>query len=312
MDLFRARLYAQLAEVLAGPPDWLAWPGRDWPLFETLSFLQPQWEAASQYLVRLAGLPPEAPGRRDERYAAIFSTGRASLGLYEGAARTGKILGPLTFELSRLYREAGLELHSAELPDHICVELDFLAFLAGQDAGRPLERLFLEAHGGWMKDLGHSLVQSGDELYALIGALLADWISAQSERPRRNLAKAVEKALFPALPEPAACTLCGFCAQACPTRALQIREDHQQTRLVLDGEGCTHCGRCSQICSFGALRMESLAAVPMRERVLRASPLVHCQKCARAIVSQAELDYIISQIGASPWQQLCMDCRTLL
>ncbi len=308
-DSYRTRLYTQLAESMAEPPEWLSLVGRCWPLFDTLAGLMADWEAAEPYLVRLANIPEEQPAQREERYAALFSTAKPMVYLYETAARTGKILGPQTFELARLYRKAGLELHSAELPDHISVELEFLAFLSRQEGGQQLERQFLAAHGAWMVDLGRYLARSGDGVYAVIGKLVADWLESVRSEAAARRSQPTGYGAFPIIHDPEPCTLCGFCVQACSTHALRILEDNDQTVLIFSAENCTHCGKCYQICSFKALKMEKYRVDPTRDYSLRSSPVVHCQKCARPIVSEAELAYITSQIGASPWQQLCMDCR---
>ena len=128
----RADVYALLAELLAEPPEWMTLPGREWPLFDLLTQLAAESEAARHHLDLLAGIPSEGIDQHRQRYAALFASGRPRFWLYESAALTGKILGPQTFEMARLYRAAGLEAAGAELPDHISLELAFLSYLVGQ------------------------------------------------------------------------------------------------------------------------------------------------------------------------------------
>jgi len=282
-------------------------PGCEWPLFETVAGLASEFEAARRHLDLLACIPPEEPNLRRERYTAIFASGKPKFWLYESAALTGKILGPQTFEMARLYQAAKLEAVGAELPDHISLELAFLSHLAGSTQ----EKEFLESHAFWMIDLGRALSRSGDKVYAPIGALLADWLeSALAPTPLH--AKEGKRGRVPTLPCPDDCTLCGFCVQVCPTRALKILEDTKSTSLVLEAADCIHCGKCERICEFHTLRMNPPTASEIRVQTLRESPQVHCQNCSQTVASQAEMDYIVSQIGEADWQHLCLDCRPAL
>ena len=185
----RADLYALLAELLAEPPEWMSLPGREWPLFDLLTQLAAESDAARRHLDLLAGIPSEEPDQRRKRYAALFASGKPRFWLYESAARSGKILGPQTFEMARLYQAAGLEAAGAELPDHISLELAFLAYLVERDNISLYEKQFLEKRGAWMIDLGRALAQSGDPVYAPLGQLLADWLTErmnQSSQPATN------------------------------------------------------------------------------------------------------------------------------
>jgi len=300
----RADLYALLAETLAEPPDWMSLPGREWPLFDTVSRLASEFESARHHLDRLTSIPPEEIHLRQGRYTAIFASGKPRFWLYESAALTGKILGPQTFELAQLYRAAGLEAVGAELPDHISLQLAFLSHIAGSS----WEMKFLESHATWMIELGRTLSRYGDEIYSLIGSLLADWLEFSLAPPPLQT-KQGNRVMIPTLPRPDDCTLCGFCVQICPTYALKVLEDAQQTMLVLEVADCIHCGKCNKICEFNALKMGIPAINNTSMQSLRQSQHVQCQNCGQLISSQAEMDYIISQIGKAAWQHLCPDCR---
>ena len=302
-----ADLYALLAETLAEPPDWMSLPGCEWPLFDTVSGLASEFESARHHLDRLASIPPEEINLRRERYTAILASGKPRFWLYESAALTGKILGPQTFELAQLYRAAGLEAVGAELPDHISLELAFLSYIAGSSR----EMRFLENHATWMIDLGRTLSRSGDAIYSLIGSLLADWLEFSLAPPPLQT-KQENQVRIPTLPRPDDCTLCGFCAQVCPTHAIKVLEDAKQTVMILEVADCIHCGKCEKICEFHALKMGIPAINNTSTQTLRHSQHVQCQTCGQPISSQAEMDYIISQIGTAIWQHLCLDCRPSL
>ena len=315
-----------LAELLAEPPEWMSLPGREWPLFDLLTQLAAESDSAHRHLDLLAGIPSESHDQRRERYATLFASGRPRFWLYESAAKTGKILGAQTFEMARLYRAAGLEAAGAELPDHISLELAFLSYLVGRDNISPYEQQFLENHGAWMIDLGRALKQTGDPVYAPIGQFLADWLTEQTQHATRNtgldthtvLRSVQERTILdhqicntflPIISNPDDCTLCGFCAQVCPTRALKVMQNAEGDFLSLTTAECIHCNKCERICNFHALKM-SLPALSVDETViLRQSPHARCQTCGQPIASQAEMNYIVSQIGEAHWQHLCLDCR---
>ena len=126
--------------------------------------------------------------------------------------------------------------------------------------------------------------------------------------------------------------MCGFCAQACPPHALRWVENPRETRLVLAPADCDGCGKCVQVCEFKAIALipslipnpsptggrESLPSPFGRGSggegsvILCSSPVVPCQNCGAPIASQAELAYIVRQIGEAKWQNYCLDCRGIV
>ncbi|MEK7328121.1 MAG: molecular chaperone TorD family protein [Chloroflexota bacterium] len=325
MTVLAADLYHALAEALAsdGPPDWLARAGREWPLFEIAARLGPTSEAARRAVEALAKVRAESPEARRARYTALFvGAGRPRFWLYESAALTGRILGPATFAVEKLYRAAGLELVGAELPDHASLELAFLAHLAAveQDTILPSERQFIEQHAGrWLPGLGRALARSGDEVYAPIGQLLANWLK---ERAGTSAASRVTHQMrsspsrLPAIPDPETCTLCGFCVQICPVRALAIRESASETALALNAAACMGCGKCERICTTHALEMKQVPKEPKPSagswNALRQSPRAMCRACGEPMVSRAELDFVVAQIGRPTWLDYCLECRPMI
>lgn len=324
----RPRLYHALAEALAEPPDWLALPGRAWPLFESAQRLAPESEAARNAIGAIAEIRAKPLAARRARYHALFvGPGRPRFWLYESAHRSGRLLGPETFAVEKLYRAAGLEVAGSELPDHASLELAFLAHLAEQAADRS-ERWFIEQHAGrWLPELGRALARSGDEVYAPIGQVLAEWleeragcrvtsvVNAAARRPRIAPRPMLHTPHLPILAEAESCTLCGFCVQVCPTRALAIYETASETTLALNAAACVGCGRCERFCTAHALEMKP---VPREQpsvgswKVLRQSPRALCRGCGTPMVSRAELGFVAAHIGHPMWLDYCAECRPLL
>ena len=326
--MLRADLYNTLAEALAEPPDWLVRPGYEWPLFETTARLAPSSEAARRAVEPLAAVRAASLTARRAQYAALFlGPGRPRFWLYESAALTGRVLGPQTFAVERLYRAAGLETASAELPDYASLELAFLAHLATVgDAARailPNEQQFIEQHAGrWLPHLGQALARSEDEVYAPIGKLLVDWLEEaggrQTTAGRKQPAdsRLPTASRLPAIPQVEACTLCGFCAQVCPTRALAVHDTEQETSLLLFPAACVGCGKCARVCETHAMRLNAAPAASQPASaewiVLRQSPRAVCRGCSAPTVSRAELDFVVTRIGHPLWLDYCSDCRPLL
>jgi nitrate reductase assembly molybdenum cofactor insertion protein NarJ/NAD-dependent dihydropyrimidine dehydrogenase PreA subunit len=317
----RASLYRALAEALATPPDWLSTAGRQWPLFEAALDVAEREDCAAIRLAlpRLAVISAEDPGIRQARYQALFSvSGPPHICLYESLARDGKLAGPSTLAVWSIYEAAGLSVADAELPDHASVELAFLAYLTEQETRMPSQttqwraarRLFIHRHAGqWLPDLGEALAQTEDPVYGPIGRILAVTLRTDLQPGRRPPARA-ERCL-PAMPQPDICSLCSFCVQVCPSRALAIHETEETTMLLLIASKCIACERCVRVCIGNALRLLP-ATQGERRRILRQSPRAHCPACGQPTVSQAELDEVAARIGAPTWLDYCSACRPVV
>ncbi len=323
-----ASLYARLAEALAPSPspavrgggrsaNWLAEPGRGWPLFSAASELAAARlsEGWTEAVIALVEVSAGSPQTRLAEYETLFlGPGSPSIWLYESQYLNGRIPGPATFTVQSLYREVGLETNSAELPDHASMELAFLAFLAQKESEHPQEsgqwrrarKLFIQQHAGrWLPGVGRALTRSPYPAWIAIGHLL---IASLEEKKRPRPAQSGDRLGLPQIPEVENCNLCGFCVQACPTHALYIHEDDQTTVLWLASSLCIGCDKCEKVCTEGALSMSGDA---LNEDLvsLRQSPRAICPLCGEATVSEAELEAVAAKIGHPPWLSHCLDCR---
>jgi ferredoxin len=219
------------------------------------------------------------------------------------------------FSVQAEYKRAGLEVHGAELPDHAAVELEFLSFLAEQEArGGELarkwyrtRRRFLRDHTSrWLPDVGHQLTTVNDPAWQAIGLLL----SAMSTSPEtKSVTK--EPLGLPQVNQVEQCSLCGFCAQVCPTGALSMVEDARSTRLTLYPDLCTHCQKCVRTCEEGLLKMNGHPE-EVQIMTLKWSERAACPKCGSPTISQAELAAVINLLGEHPlWLDYCLECRSL-
>lgn len=315
----RAELYLALAEALSEPPAWLARPGKEWPLFAQALTLAPHSAAAAEAEGSMAAVGAESPSARRARYRRLFmEQSPPRCWLYESLHRSGRLIGPESHAVRRLYEVAGLAIGGAELPDHASLELAFLAHLARQAGVDPtrarqwrrIEKWFLKKHAGrWLPELGQQLAATGDPVYAPIGLLLVASIEEALRRPVNRKRRACQPQV-----RAEKCTLCGFCVQACPSRALAIVEDRHETALLLAADLCSGCGRCVQICETDAMQLRAVTETKAADtrQILRRSPRVICRGCGRATVSRAELAFVAAQLGGPRWLEYCLPCRARL
>ncbi len=104
----------------------------------------------------------------EERYVDLFDRGRAaSLHLFEHLHGDGRDRGQAMVDLKRLYRQAGYELSSRELPDYLPVVLEYLSC---RDLAEARELLGDCAH--ILRQIGQSLIARGCGYAAVLQALL--------------------------------------------------------------------------------------------------------------------------------------------
>ena len=316
-----AIIYQGLAEALAWPPaEWLAARGREWPLWQPLVVVasssgDPVWQDA---VLKLADVPQAGlQTRRRELERIYWPKEKPPLRLYACQVLDGRFPGPTTFIIKRLYEKVGLEVAGAEMPDYIAVELAFLAWVcdqesndvAGTDEWRAVRRSFLVKHASqWMPKVAWALQDSAYPAWAAIGVVLAASLKAHRLlKPVRASGAAVRRAV-PYIPVVEDCTLCGFCVQVCPTKALHIHEDDIHTELWLQPQKCVACHKCEEVCDPGALTLASSASE--KKVLLRVSDRARCPRCGAPTVSQAELSAVAAMLGEHPaWLDTCLNCR---
>jgi ferredoxin len=223
------------------------------------------------------------------------------------------MFGPLMFAVKAEYQQAGLEVDGLELPDHIAIELEFLSFLTDQEAQgsqsarrwRQARETFIRNHAAeWMPAVGQLMSSTSDPAWRAIGQLLTAVITLSEKAPSNRLSSGM-----PVLHEANRCSLCGFCVQVCPVRALRISESAETTRLYLLPDLCIQCRKCENICEQKALSMEKeeVSGTPV---MLRQSQRAICPGCGQVTISEAELAAVAARLGEHPrWLDYCLECR---
>lgn len=104
----------------------------------------------------------------ESRYVELFDRGRStSLHLFEHVHGDSRDRGPAMLDLIQMYRQAGLELEGRELPDHLCVVLEFASTQPPQVA-----REFLGEMAHILKAIFSALRQRGSAYASPIAAIL--------------------------------------------------------------------------------------------------------------------------------------------
>ncbi len=330
----RARLYQALADALDTPvPSWLSEPGGDNPLMDALATAARELGSPScdRLVEQLVSLPMQDILSLHARHARLLvGPGRPQILPYESWHRDGQMLGEASQEVARWYEALGADAGAGELPDHLCMELAFLAYLHREEA-QALEvgdaegartwhkqaRRFLRRHPAqWLPKVGGALAASGDPVFGPLGSVLAGFIREETGLRQRRAAAELKRARgVPALGQPNLCTLCGFCVQVCAPRALYIHETATDTNLMLNPRRCTGCAACTRPCPDDLLQMARLAdkTDSDEEATLFTSHRALCSACGRPHVSAAELQAVITRLEATgPLRQsllLCVDCK---
>lgn len=116
-----------------------------------------------------------------------------------------------------------------------------------------------------------------------------------------------------------ACTLCGSCADRCPTRALTLKDEQGASQLLFDHGRCVACEACVGVCPEHVLQMGRTLDFSRLEgaTVLAHDCLALCRKCGNEIAPLSMMRKIQSQLAAGRFSaarnltEFCPDCRIL-
>ncbi len=193
----RAAMYAFLARSLAYPEERQLAVLRH-ELVPILQAVRTEDRALSPALAAVLGETNVAADDLRAAHGTLFPpVGQSELGVYEAVYRTRDLFqeAEILADIAGFYRAHGLIVGGAERerPDHLAVELEFMAFLARKRAyalaelGRArandcrlTENAFLRDHlGAWGPLAGEELARTAAHpFYRAVGSLLAVWLRA--------------------------------------------------------------------------------------------------------------------------------------
>ena len=158
-------------------------------------------------------LQRSAPLDTEARYVETFDRGRAtSLHLFEHVHGDSRDRGPAMIDLAQTYEKAGLFLGPDELPDHLCVVLEFAST---QPAA--LAKSFLGEMAHILTAIFSALLQRDSPYAAVLAAVLE-----LSGHTAQSVTIAVDEAMDDSWAEPEAFGGCSTRGQAKPGEAQPI------------------------------------------------------------------------------------------
>jgi ferredoxin len=239
-------------------------------------------------------------------------------------------MGDCTLAVRQSYAAEGLAPEGRSLPDHVTLELEFMAHLArreaeaweqgdeeealaclrkqeaflGEHLGRWLPRFCQRVLAGEAHPFYTSLAQRAWEHVAQDIAQVRAWLNTAEpagEREHWTLAVGSE------------CTLCGLCARLCPREALRLTQNEGEICLLFDPDPCDGCAACQQWCPEGAVTVEHSPPVE-GQCVLMHSPLDTCPGCGQPYLSAALLARLRERAAGDDeglWRRLalCPACK---
>ncbi len=350
--LARSALYAALAEAFALPAEG-SFPQTAQRLLDALSVAgevctAPDFRAAREDLRAFLRDPTLVTNGYVSTmrvvYARLFvGPGRPAAHPYESVYRhpEGWVMGPWAVQVRRDYEAEGLSLpaDSRELPDHVSLELDFMAHLTAGEAaawadGQPAvaaewrrkEFAFLRDHlARWLPAFcGRVLAATDHPFYAplarLTGAFVPFDLAQTGVGPVRDRARNGEACHSWTLDvEADRCTLCGACVRVCAPRSLFLHRRDTELILAFDAATCRGCAACARVCPDHILALRRgqdgiLSGDDRKYRPLASSPLVACAACGQPFTTQATLERIGELSGddmplVMKMLSLCPECK---
>jgi hydrogenase-4 component H len=101
--------------------------------------------------------------------------------------------------------------------------------------------------------------------------------------------------------DPSRCVGCAACAQACPTKAIQVSDDGVRRRLKLSYAKCSFCGRCEDVCPYDAIHQTDLYELAFFGKDEQTSivevELQKCSNCGRPFAPFLQLERGLNSVG---------------
>jgi hydrogenase-4 component H len=129
-----------------------------------------------------------------------------------------------------------------------------------------------------------------------------------------------------------ACIGCGACAEVCPPKAIQVKDQGEEREIELDFGKCIRCGQCASACPVEGIKVTPTDGVFVRGEERKSvvkRKLVRCENCGQPITTIDHFRWMVERLGtlsfsnptlirfatatdsAGPFRILCPRCRRL-
>jgi TorA maturation chaperone TorD/Pyruvate/2-oxoacid:ferredoxin oxidoreductase delta subunit len=267
----------------------------------------------------------------EAEYARLFvGPGRPVAHPYESVYREGRVMGDCTLAVRQSYAAEGLAPEGHSLPDHVAVELEFMAHLAQREAEaqergdeegalaylRQQEAFLSEHLGRWLPRFCQRILTGGAHpFYADLAQRTWQHVAQDMAQVRAwlRVGEPIEERGHWTVAVGSGCTLCGLCARLCPQEALRLTQDEGGVCLLFDPSRCDGCAACQQWCPEGAVTVEPSPLVE-GQCILARSSLVTCPGCGRPYLPSALLSQVVERAagddeGLRRRLALCPACK---
>ncbi len=114
------------------------------------------------------------------------------------------------------------------------------------------------------------------------------------------------------------CSVCGLCANSCPTNALSLKQEEARVKLTFNYSLCVACDICVRCCPTKAISYENvldLAKICADSITLIQDKLEKCETCGSFFSSQKQIELIVNRAGLKSEEyflllsKYCPNCR---
>jgi TorA maturation chaperone TorD/NAD-dependent dihydropyrimidine dehydrogenase PreA subunit len=278
------------------------------------------------------------PGLEQEFTRLFLGPGRPVAHPYESIYREGRTMGDATLDVRARLASAGLTPRRQTLPDHVGIELAFMAHLtasealawetADEDRARGYliqQESFLRDHlTAWLPQFCNRMLAGRPHVYYANLAHRAEafvthdcgqvqtWLGHGSAAAT---APTVERDWWSVAVDPG-CTLCGICIQVCRPGALQQIRSAESREVLLHFEAslCDGCAACQRWCPEQIIKVRRAEGHPAGG-ALASSDILACPGCGQLHAPAAMVTRVQAQMGRVNEAllkrlTLCHDCKT--
>jgi Pyruvate/2-oxoacid:ferredoxin oxidoreductase delta subunit len=245
------------------------------------------------------------------------------------------MMGEPALQVRRFMAAEGMAPAGRTPPDHVSIELAFMAYLTSREAssweadngeraiyylGR--EERFLSEHlMRWLPQFCHRLLAGrpvahyADLARRAESFVATDLVEIQtwSGQVADDGSSGVEPRQWWNVRVRAGCTLCSICVQVCWPGALQSVLREEAAVLFYEASLCDGCAACERWCPEGTIHVDHIDECPPGGELVRSDKLA-CPRCGGLYAPASMMDNIqerLGEVSEAMLQRLmmCPDCK---